>query len=61
MRDAPQTHAEAILSALDLLQLLYDSGVLNLLRGMAATVLDNYLRGTPVRGPGGASAAGSWT
>jgi len=34
LRDAPQTHAEAILSALDLLQLLHDRGVLNLLRGM---------------------------
>jgi uncharacterized protein YjgD (DUF1641 family) len=34
VRDAAQTHEEAILSALELLQLLEDRGVLNLLRGM---------------------------
>lgn len=34
LRDAPLEHAEAILSALDLLQLLHDRGVLNLLRGL---------------------------
>jgi uncharacterized protein YjgD (DUF1641 family) len=34
LRDAPQQHAEAILSALDLLQLLHDQGVLELLRGL---------------------------
>jgi len=33
LRDAPNEHAEAILSALDLLQLLHDRGVLELLRG----------------------------
>ena len=32
--EAPHNHAEAILSALDLLQLLHDRGVLDLLRGM---------------------------
>lgn len=35
LRAAPEAHAEAILSALDLLQVLHDRGVLNLLRGMA--------------------------
>src|ERR1700680_4262044 len=34
LREAPQKHAEAVLSALELLQLLHDRGVLNLLRGM---------------------------
>ena len=31
---APQEHADAILSALELLQLLHDRGVLDLLRGV---------------------------
>ena len=34
LRDAPHKHAEAILSALELLQLLHDSGVVDLLRGV---------------------------
>src|SRR5882724_11158012 len=34
LRDAPDKHADAILSALELLQLLHDRGVLDLLRGM---------------------------
>jgi uncharacterized protein YjgD (DUF1641 family) len=34
LRDAPNEHADAILSALELLQLLHDRGVLDLLRGM---------------------------
>jgi uncharacterized protein YjgD (DUF1641 family) len=34
LRDAPHKHADAILSALELLQLLHDSGVLELLRGV---------------------------
>lgn len=34
LRDAPREHADAILSALELLQLLHDRGVLDLLRGM---------------------------
>ena len=34
LRDAPHQHADAILSALELLQLLHDRGVLDLLRGM---------------------------
>src|ERR1700692_1554415 len=34
LRDAPHEHADAILSALELLQLLHDRGVLDLLRGM---------------------------
>ncbi|PYV36314.1 MAG: hypothetical protein DMG06_31000, partial [Acidobacteria bacterium] len=34
LRDAPHKHAEAILSALELLQLLHDRGVLDLLRGV---------------------------
>ena len=34
LREAPHTHADAILSALELLQLLHDRGVLDLLRGM---------------------------
>jgi uncharacterized protein YjgD (DUF1641 family) len=36
LRDAPHQHAEAILSALDLLQFLHDRGVLDLLRGMVS-------------------------
>jgi uncharacterized protein YjgD (DUF1641 family) len=34
LRDAPHEHADAILSALELLQLLHDRGVLELLRGV---------------------------
>ncbi len=34
LRESPHQHADAILSALDLLQLLHDRGVLELLRGM---------------------------
>jgi len=34
LREAPQRHADAILSALELLQLLHDRGVLDLVRGM---------------------------
>ncbi len=34
LRDAPDKHADAILSGLELLQLLHDRGVLDLLRGM---------------------------
>ena len=34
LREAPHQHADAILSALELLQLLHDRGVLDLLRGM---------------------------
>ena len=34
LREAPQRHADAILSALELLQLLHDRGVLELLRGL---------------------------
>src|ERR1700682_5385735 len=34
LREAPQRHADAILSALELLQLLHDRGVLELLRGV---------------------------
>jgi uncharacterized protein YjgD (DUF1641 family) len=34
LREAPQKHADAILSALELLQLLHDRGVLDLLRGV---------------------------
>jgi len=34
LRDAPHQHAAAILSALELLQLLHDRGVLDLLRGL---------------------------
>ncbi len=33
LREAPQKHADALLSALELLQLLHDRGVLDLLRG----------------------------
>ena len=35
LHNAPQKHADALLSALELLQLLHDRGVLDLLRGMA--------------------------
>lgn len=34
LRNAPTEHADALLSAYELLQLLYDRGVLNLLRGL---------------------------
>ncbi len=34
LRNAPEEHAEALLSAYELLQLLHDRGVLNLLRGL---------------------------
>jgi len=34
LADAPHKHADAILSALELLQLLHDRGVLDLLRGL---------------------------
>src|SRR6266478_8961247 len=34
LRNAPAEHADALLSAYELLQLLHDRGVLNLLRGM---------------------------
>jgi uncharacterized protein YjgD (DUF1641 family) len=34
LRNAPTEHAEALLSAYELLQLLHDRGVLNLLRGV---------------------------
>jgi uncharacterized protein YjgD (DUF1641 family) len=34
LRDAPHQHGDAILSALELLQLLHDRGVLDLLRGI---------------------------
>jgi uncharacterized protein YjgD (DUF1641 family) len=34
LQNAPAEHAEALLSAYDLLQLLHDQGVLNLLRGL---------------------------
>jgi uncharacterized protein YjgD (DUF1641 family) len=36
LRDAPAEHAEAILSAFEVLQLLHDRGVLNLVRGLLA-------------------------
>jgi uncharacterized protein YjgD (DUF1641 family) len=36
VRDAPAEHAEAVLSAFELLQLLHDRGVLNLARGILA-------------------------
>jgi uncharacterized protein YjgD (DUF1641 family) len=36
LRDAPAEHAGAILSVLEVLQLLHDRGVLNLVRGMLA-------------------------
>jgi uncharacterized protein YjgD (DUF1641 family) len=35
LHTAPQKHADALLSALELLQLLHDRGILDLLRGMA--------------------------
>jgi uncharacterized protein YjgD (DUF1641 family) len=34
LRDAPAEHAEALLSAFEVLQLLHDRGVLNLVRGL---------------------------
>ena len=34
LRNAPAEHADALLSAYELLQLLHDQGVLNLLRGL---------------------------
>src|ERR1700694_40128 len=34
LRNAPEEHADALLSAYELLQLLHDRGVLNLLRGL---------------------------
>jgi len=34
LRNAPEEHAEALLSGYELLQLLHDRGVLNLLRGL---------------------------
>src|SRR5207302_7245329 len=34
LRNAPAEHADAILSAYELLQILHDRGVLNLLRGL---------------------------
>ena len=37
LRDAPVEHAEAVLSAYELLQLLHDRGVLNLLRGLVGS------------------------
>ena len=36
LSEAPQMHADAILSALELLQLLHDRGVLDLLRGVVS-------------------------
>jgi uncharacterized protein YjgD (DUF1641 family) len=36
LRNAPAEHAEALLSAYELLQVLHDKGVLNLLRGLVA-------------------------
>jgi uncharacterized protein YjgD (DUF1641 family) len=36
LRKAPVEHAEALLSAFELLQLLHDRGILNLLRGLVA-------------------------
>jgi uncharacterized protein YjgD (DUF1641 family) len=36
LREAPHKHADALLSALELLQLLHDRGVLDLLRGMVS-------------------------
>ncbi len=35
LRNAPAEHADALLSAYELLQLLHDQGVLNMLRGLA--------------------------
>ncbi len=37
LRNAPVEHADALLSAYDLLQLLHDRGVLNLLRGLVGS------------------------
>ena len=37
LQSAPMEHAEALLSAYELLQLLHDRGVLNLLRGVVAS------------------------
>jgi uncharacterized protein YjgD (DUF1641 family) len=37
LREAPVEHAEAVLSAYELLQLLHDRGVLNLLRGLVGS------------------------
>src|SRR5437016_7943307 len=37
LRNAPAEHAEALLSAYELLQLLHDRGVLNLLRGLVGS------------------------
>src|SRR5260370_42421327 len=37
MRNATAAHAEALLSAYELLQLLHDRGVLNLLRGLVGS------------------------
>src|SRR5258708_8063904 len=37
LRNAPAEHAEALLSAYELLQLLHDRGVLNLLRRLVAS------------------------
>ena len=34
LRDAPEEHAEALLSAYELLQILHDRGVLNFIRGL---------------------------
>src|SRR5260221_5299 len=34
LRDAPENHAEALLSAYELLQALHDKGVLSMLRGL---------------------------
>jgi uncharacterized protein YjgD (DUF1641 family) len=34
LRNAPEEHADALLSAYELLQLLHDQGVLNMLRGL---------------------------
>jgi uncharacterized protein YjgD (DUF1641 family) len=36
LRNAPAEHADALLSAYELLQLLHDQGVLNMLRGLVA-------------------------
>jgi uncharacterized protein YjgD (DUF1641 family) len=44
LRDAPHQHADAILSALELLQLLHDRGVLDLLRGVVGA--SDQLMGT---------------
>jgi uncharacterized protein YjgD (DUF1641 family) len=44
LHDAPHQHADAILSALELLQLLHDRGVLDLLRGVVGA--SDQLMGT---------------